>query len=71
MQYFNRQKLDEFYWLVNEATRNHTSAVFFDGWKLEGFTDNYFTDADHMNIKYAAKFSEILNDVIGEVERIS
>ncbi|MBQ7629025.1 MAG: hypothetical protein IJS81_02245 [Selenomonadaceae bacterium] len=64
MRYFNKDKLDEFYYLVSQAQKKHPSAVFFDGWKLEGFSDDYFSDADHMNINYAPKFSAILNQFI-------
>ena len=68
MRYFNRQILDEFYYLVSEIQKNHPKSVFFDGWKLEGFSDDYFVDVDHMNLNYAAKFSEILNGVIEQLE---
>ncbi len=67
IKYFNKQKLNEFYYLVNEAQRKHPTAVFFDGWKLN-FPDKYFRDTDHMNVYGAAKFSEILNGVIEQLE---
>ena len=69
MKYFSRKKLDEFYYLVREAQKKHSSAVFFDGWKLPFFPDNDFFDVDHMNIQGAAKFSTILNDFIEGLER--
>ena len=68
MRYFDRQKLDEFYYLVSELQKKHPKAVFCDGWKFEGFSDDYFVDVDHMNLNYAAKFSEILNGVIEQLE---
>ncbi|MBQ9487462.1 MAG: hypothetical protein IJU91_06655 [Selenomonadaceae bacterium] len=68
-QYFNRKKLDEFYFLLDDIQKNHPDAVLFDGWNLEGFTDDYFTDADHMNLDYAAKFSTILNEFIEGLEK--
>ena len=68
-QYFNRKKLDEFYFLLDDIQKNHPDAVLFDGWNLEGFTDDYFTDADHMNLNYATKFSTILNDFIEGLEK--
>lgn len=64
MKYFSRQKLDEFYYLVEQACRKHSSAIFIDGWRLQGFTDEDFLDVDHMNIRGAAKFSAFLNDFI-------
>ncbi|MBQ7476318.1 MAG: hypothetical protein IJT06_02855, partial [Selenomonadaceae bacterium] len=69
MRYFDKEKLDECYSLVNQLQKKHPSSVFFDGWKLEGFSDEYFLDADHMNTNYAAKFSEILNGVIENLEK--
>lgn len=69
MRYFDKEKLDEFYSLVNQLQKKHPSSLFFDGWKLEGFSDEYFLDADHMNTNYAAKFSEILNSVIENLEK--
>ena len=69
IRYFNKEKLEEFYHLVSQLQKKHSSSVFFDGWKLEGFSDDYFTDADHMNLNYSAKFSEILNDFIEQLER--
>ena len=69
MRYYNKEKLEEFYSLVNQLQKKHSSSVFFDGWKLEGFSDDYFTDVDHMNLNYASKFSTILNNVIENLEK--
>lgn len=68
-KYFSRQKLDEFYYLIREAQKKHSSAIFFDGWKLPGFSDEHFHDAAHLNIQGAAKFSTILNNVIEQLEK--
>ena len=70
-KHFSRQKLDEFYYLVKEACKRHSSAVFLDGWKLQGFTDADFYDVDHMNIQGAAKFSAYLNGFIEYLENQS
>lgn len=71
MRYFNKEILKEFYSLVNQLQKKHPSSVFFDGWKLEGFSNDYFFDVDHMNLNYAAKFSTILNDFIESLEKKS
>mgnify|MGYP002623409543 FL=1 len=71
IKYFSRKKLDELYYLIREAQKKHTSALFLDGWKLEGFTDMDFADVDHLNLKGAAKFSMILNNLIEDLERMS
>lgn len=67
-KYFNRFLLDEFYYLVEKALKKHKTARFFDGWKLEGFSDEYFGDVDHLNRKGAAKFSELFNEFILNLE---
>ena len=67
-KYFNRQMLDEFYYLVGRACRKHTGAIFIDGWKLQGLTDADFYDVDHLNIQGAAKFSEFLNRCIEQID---
>ena len=67
-KHFSKQKLDEFYYLVKKACGKHSSAIFIDGWKLQGFTDEDFFDVDHMNIQGAAKFSAFLNDFIESLE---
>ena len=64
MKHFSRQKLDEFYYLIGQACRKHPTAIFIDGWKLQGITDADFYDVGHMNIQGAAKFSTYLNDFI-------
>ena len=64
MKHFNRQILDEFYYLVREAQKKHPSALFLDGWKNSPFTDLDFMDEIHMNLQGAAKFSTMLNNAI-------
>ena len=68
LKYFSRQKLDEFHYLVRQACKKHPSAVFIDGWKIRGFTDADFGDAEHLNIQGAAKFSTFLNSVIEQLD---
>jgi len=69
MKYSSRQKLDEFYYIVQTAQKKFSSAVFFDGWKLKAFDDTNFWDVNHLNIKGAAKFSAILNNFIETLEK--
>ena len=69
MANFNKELLDEFLVLVEQACQKHPSARFVDGWKLEGFTYNDFFDHGHMNVHGAAKFSAYLNDFIEQLER--
>lgn len=64
MKHFSRERLGEFYQIINEALQKHSTAKFFNGWNLAGFTDEYFFDAEHFNIRGAEKFSEILNKFI-------
>lgn len=68
MKYFNKKKLDEFHYIIADALKKHSAAVFFDGWRLPIFSDENFWDVDHMNIQGAAKFSMILNDFIEKLE---
>jgi len=70
-KHFSRQKLDEFYYLVREACRKHSSAIFIDTWKLQGMTDADFCDVEHLNIQGAAKFSAYLNNFIEYLENQS
>lgn len=69
MANFNKILLDEFNILVEQACQKHPSAVFTDGWKLEGFTYDDFYDHGHMNVYGATKFSAYLNDFIEQVEK--
>lgn len=64
MKHFSKERLGELYQIVNDALRKHSTAKFFNGWNLAGFSDKYFYDAEHFNIEGAKKFSEILNDFI-------
>ena len=68
MKYYNKQRLDEFCYLVKQACTKHSSAIFVDGWKIDVFTDEDFYDYGHMNILGAAKFSAFLNKVIESLE---
>ena len=67
----SRQILDEFYYLVNAAIKKHSGTNFFDGWKLPGFTDEFFADSIHLNIRGAAKFSAMFNEFIEGLEKNS
>ena len=68
MKNFSKEKLDEFHYLVKQIMKAHSMAVFINGWKLGGFTDEDFFDVDHMNIRGSAKLSTILNNVIEQLE---
>ena len=68
-KYFSKQKLDEFYCIVRDAHKKHSTLRFFDGWQLEGFHDGDFHDAAHLNIQGAAKFSTILKNAIESLEK--
>ena len=68
MRYFSKQKLDEFYYLIDSAMKKHSSAVFVDGWKLPGFSDSDFFDVSHLNLQGSTKFSAILNDFVEQLE---
>lgn len=61
--------IDEFHVRLNGVMKKHPSAVFFDGWKISGFTDDDFQDSDHLNVVGAAKFSYILNQFVMQFER--
>jgi len=65
---FNKQLLEEFYVLVEQALNKHPGARFFDGWKLQDFSYADFYDHGHMNIYGAAKFSTYLNNFIEQLE---
>lgn len=67
-KHFNKQMLDEYYYLVEQAGKKHSSAGFVDGWKLQFFTDADFRDVDHLNIVGAAKFSAFMNNLIEQIE---
>lgn len=69
MTNFNKQMLEEFHQLVEQAKQNHPSARFVDGWQLDGFTYDDFYDHQHLNLQGAAKFSAYLNDFIEQLER--
>ena len=67
-KYFNKKIMNEFYYLVSKALEKHPSTRFFNGWKLEGFTYEYFFDYDHLNAGGAEKFSTLFNDFIMQLE---
>lgn len=64
IKHYNRQRINEFRGLVEQARRKHSAAVFVDGWQLSGLTDTDFYDSYHLNLRGAAKFSVFLNDFI-------
>ncbi len=66
-KYFSKKIIAEFNHDIEEALKKYP-AVFLDAWKLKGFDDSDFYDVDHLNIKGAAKFSTILNNVIEQLE---
>ena len=68
MKLYNKQRLDEFRYIVGQACKKHPYAIFIDGWKLQGMTDRDFYDYGHMNIQGAAKFSTFLNSVIERLD---
>jgi hypothetical protein len=65
---FNKQLLEEFYSLIEQARQKHSSAVFVDGYKWGGVTYEDFYDHQHVNLHGAAKFSAYLNDFIEGLE---
>ena len=68
MAKFNKQLLEEFYLLVEQACQKHLTACFIDGWKLKDFTYDDFYNHEHLNVHGAAKFSAYLNDFIEQLE---
>ena len=60
----DKKRLNEFYYLVNEAVKKHSGAKFLDGWKMPGFTDDDFYNPPHLNLQGSAKFSEIFDKAI-------
>ena len=68
IQTFNKQLMDEFYVLVEEACQRHPGAKFVDGWKWNGVTYDDFHDHEHLTVQGAAKFSAYLNDFIESLE---
>ena len=68
IKHFNKKLREEFLYLISEAQKKHSSAIFFDGWEIP-FPDTDFYNTDHFNIQGAAKFSAIFNNLIEEIER--
>ncbi len=69
MASFNKQLLEEFYDLVEQARQKHPTACFVNGSRWHGVTYADFYDHQHMNLYGAAKFSAYLNDFIEQLER--
>ena len=63
-KHFSNERLGEFHKIINDALQRHASAKFFDGWKIQGFSDENFSDAEHFNLHGAENFSVILNEFI-------
>ena len=69
MKHYPNKNMNEFRFLVNQACRKHSSAIFIDGWEIDNLmTDKDFYDYGHMNIQGAAKFSMFLSEFIGGLE---
>ncbi len=68
MKNYSKRRMDEFRYLVNQACKKHSAAIFVDGWKIGVFKDEDFYDYGHMNILGAAKFSAFLNKIIESLE---
>ena len=68
-KYFNREKLAEFYKIIQQANKKHSTMFFVDGWNINGVSDEDFGDVDHINLLGAAKFSQLLNSVIEQLEQ--
>ncbi len=64
LKHFSRQKLQEFHYLIGEAIKKHSSAMFVDFWKVSGLTEDDFLDVDHLNAWGATKFSHFFNQFI-------
>ena len=67
-KHFHKYKINEFYYLVEQACKRHPSTVFIDGWKITGLQDTDFYDVFHLNIQGAAKFSSFLNGIIEQLD---
>ena len=63
-KHFSNERLGEFHKIINDALQKHMTAKFFDGWKIQGFSDENFYDAEHFNLHGAENFSVILNEFI-------
>ncbi len=68
MKIYPRRQLDEYYYLIEQACKKHSRAIFIDGWKLQGLTDKDFYDYGHMNTHGAAKFSAFLNNIVEQID---
>lgn len=68
MANFNKQLLEEFFTIVEQACKKHPSAVFVDGYKWGGVTYADFYDHQHVNFHGAAKFSAFLSEFIEGLE---
>ncbi|MBR1420711.1 MAG: hypothetical protein IJ575_06645 [Selenomonadaceae bacterium] len=64
---FTRRVLDEFNSILDSfLERRHF--MFINGWKMKMFNEYDFWDPQHLNIRGSIKFSQILNDVIMNLE---
>ena len=68
IKYYNRQRLEEFYSLVEQIINRHHLAIFIDGWRVKFLSDADFYDVEHLNIEGAAKFSFFLNGIVEHLE---
>ena len=66
-KHFSRQKLDEYFSVIQHAISKHPTTKFFDGWQLQEITDADFLDIIHLNCQGAEKFAVALNDFIEKI----
>ena len=69
METYPKNRLDEFHVLLHDVMKQHSTAVFFNGWQIQGLTGDDFSDTTHLNIMGAAKFSYLLNQFVMQFER--
>ena len=70
MEAYPKKLLDEFHTIRREIMSRHPTAVFFDGWQVQGFVDDVdFCDSIHLNTTGAVKFSRLFNQFIMQFER--
>lgn len=64
---FTRRILDEFNSIM-DSFLNRRRFMYVNGWKIRGFDERDFWDPQHLNIQGSAKFSQILNRIIMDLE---
>lgn len=69
LKYFSKKMISEFHSDMDEFLKKYPEAVFLEGADMKGFDDSDFYEVNHLNLKGAAKFSEILNGVIEQMEK--